>query len=237
MVVVILSIDSATSTIYLHVKQTEGNETASVSFDLGAATMEYGNNAPYYHWGRKDPMPPSTGLNNNNKLIYGTYSSVTNINTDDLATMIRNPHCYNKSAGKISYELWNVGNTSRNINVNPVIKSVYDPSPAGFHLPCSGAFQGWNESGRSYIQTTPEGLTGRYFYQLGVNLGDAIFFPSLGNRNGAENILYNHQKGEYWSVGPGGTNGNAYFLYSFTSVSTSERSYTENMSCRPVKEE
>ena len=230
---------SATSTIYLHVKQTEGTETANVSFDLGAATMNYGNNAPYYHWGRKDPMPPSTGLNNNNKLIYGTYSSVTNINTIDLATMIRNPHCYNKNRGRIYHDLWNVGNTLRDINVNSVIKSVYDPSPAGFHLPCSGAFQGWDESGRSYRQSTPAGLIGHYFYQLGPNLGDAIFFPSLGYRIDAGYVSYDGgHEGDYWSVGPGSNNGNAYNLYIYdNTVSIIERDYYWDFTCRPVKEE
>ena len=122
---------SATSTIYLHVKQTEGTATANVSFDLGAATMEYGNNAPYFQWGRKDPMVPSTGLANKNKpilgtyssfgyfseanistgmanankTIYGTYTALNNMSTADIAVTIRTPYYFNTNNGNPSLEL------------------------------------------------------------------------------------------------------------------------------------
>ena len=192
---------SATSTIYLHVKQTEGTETANVSFDLGAATMTYGNNATYFEWGRKDPMQPSNGLTNVGKPIYGTYSTIIDINTADIAATIRTPHYFNVSTGSPSLELWNVGNTATTVNINPVIKSIYDPSPIGFHIPCLGAFQGWDESGRSYWQNTI-GKQGRYFYQLGPTTGNPIFFPALGYRLGAASLSHVDVWSWYWSNCP-----------------------------------
>ena len=182
-------------------KQTEGTETANVSFDLGAATMNYGNNAPYFQWGRKDPMPPSTGLANTSKPIYGSYTAVNNTSTTNIAATIRSPYSFNTSNGNSSLELWNVGNTSTTVNVDPVIKSIYDPSPAGFHVPCSGAFQGWNESGRSYWLNTT-GKWGRYFYQLGPNTGDAIFFPALGYSNNAKSFYRVGTDTECWVATP-----------------------------------
>ena len=139
--------------------------------------MEYGNNAPYFQWGRKDPMPPSTGLSNANKPIYGTYTALNNMSTVDIAVTIRTPYYFNTSNGNPSLELWNVGNTVTTVNVDPVVKSIYDPSPIGFHLPPSGAFQGWEEAGRSYWQSTA-GKQGRFFYQLGSGIGNLVFFPS-----------------------------------------------------------
>ena len=190
---------SATSTIYLHVKQTEGTETANVSFDLGAATMNYGNNATYFQWGRKDPMPPSTGLANKNKPIYGTYTALSNINTTDIAATIRTPYYFNSDNGNPSLELWNVGNTSTTVNIDPVVKSIYDPSPAGFHLPPSGAFDGWNENNRYYLNYDTSGLKGMYLYQLAPNTGTIIFFPAFGYYlNGYSAI---DAKGYYWSAG------------------------------------
>lgn len=71
----------------------------------------------------------------------GTQDDVTsNINTTDIATTIRYPYCYNTSNTNGSLGLWCVGNTVTTINTNPVIKSIYDPSLVGYHLPCTGAF-------------------------------------------------------------------------------------------------
>ena len=210
--VVILSIDSATSTIYLHVKQTEGTETANASFDLGAATMNYGNNAPYFQWGRKDPIVPSTGLTNANKPIYGTYTALNNMSTADIAVTIRTPYYFNSSNGNPSLELWNVGNEVTTYNVNPVIKSIYDPSPAGYHVPCPGACEGWNVAGRGYHQNI-SGLWGTYIYQLGPATGNVVFFPALGYRIDYSVIGSLSGFSIYWYSGPGATNiGLGYYM-------------------------
>ena len=185
-------------------KQTEGTEIANVSFDLGAATMEYGNNAPRFQWGRKDPMPPSTGLANANKPIYGTYTALNNMSTADIAVTIRTPYYFNRNNGNPSLELWNVGNTATTVNVNPVVKSIYDPSPTGFKLPCSGACQGWGESGRIYWQNTA-GKEGYYIYQLGAGIGNPILFPAFGGLDSNGGIHAVGIGGGYWTAGPSAT--------------------------------
>ena len=115
---------SSTATIHLHIKQAESNKQAIISYNLGTATMSYGNTAPYYEWGRKDPLRPSTGLGNVNKPIYGLYTTPGTISSTAIDVTIRNPHYFNSSNGNTSLELWNVGNTVSSINVNPVIKSI-----------------------------------------------------------------------------------------------------------------
>jgi hypothetical protein len=63
-------------TFQLRVKQTEtGGLTSTITFDQNAvsaadSTYEYGINAPYYQWGRKDPMLPSNGMGNTDKPYY-----------------------------------------------------------------------------------------------------------------------------------------------------------------------
>ena len=216
-------------------KQTEGTETANVSFDLGAATMEYGNNAPYFTWGRKDPLPPSTGLANANKVIYGTYSSVNNMSTTDISVTIRTPYYFNTGYNQ-SLELWNVGSTATKVNVDPIVKSIYDPSPIGFHLPPSGAFQGWNENGRWYWQNT-SGLQGIYVYQLGIGMGEPVFFPALGNRRGASNIEYVGVYGYFWSFGAYDTGHGRRLDFRVSSVTPDGYVWRYNASsCRPVAE-
>ena len=217
-------------------KQTEGSETANASFDLGAATMEYGNNAPYFTWGRKDPMVPSTGLASAQKAIYGTYTTFNNINTTDIATTIRIPYKYNTGYGNPSHELWNVGSTATNINVNPVVKSIYDPSPPGFHLPPSGAFQGWSESKRSYFQSMT-GQSGRYFYQLGPAIGNAIFFPCLGSLSSSTQRNFVNQAGRYWSAGAASTSMGFSLIFTTSEIDPKRNllNYVGN-SIRPVLE-
>ena len=216
-------------------KQTEGTETANVSFDLGAATMNYGNNAPYFQWGRKDPMPPSTGLANTRKGTYGTYSTFAIMSTTDISKTIRTPHYFNDNVGNPSLELWDVGNTSTMVNVNPIIKSIYDPSPVGFHLPCSGASQGWEEAGRSYWQNTT-GKWGRYFYQLGPTTGNAVFFPALGYyKSGA--LIYTSEQGLYYSAGTISTVSGVFFFFFSTGVDPYHVDYRSfGFACRPVSE-
>lgn len=120
-------------------------------------------------------MPPSTGLANTSKSIYGIYTTILSLNTTDIVETVCTPYYFNNNNGNPSLELWNVGNTSTIVNVTPVVKSIYDPSPAGFHIPNTGASQGWNENGRSYWQNTA-GKQGRFFYQLGPTTGITVFF-------------------------------------------------------------
>ena len=226
---------SATSTIYLHVKQTEGTEIANVSFDLGAATMEYGNNAPYFQWGRKDPLPPSTGMANANKAIYGTYTTILDLNTTEIAATIRTPYYFNNNNGNPSLELWNVGNTNTTVSVDPVVKSIYDPSPIGFHIPCSGAFQGWDENGRFYWQNI-SGKWGRYFYQLGPTTGVPVFFPGLAWRGSGMSINETGH-GFYWGAEPSSTYTAYYLVSTYNEVRTAHSdNRVYGLSVRPVME-
>ena len=179
--------------------------------------MEYGNNAPYYQWGRKDPMPPSTGLANTSKSIYGIYTTILSLNTTDIAETVCTPYYFNNNNGNPSLELWNVGNTSTIVNVIPVVKSIYDPSPAGFHIPNTGAYQGWNENGRSYWQNTA-GKQGRYFYQLGPTTGIAVFFPALGYCSAALSVSTVGEGAHFAFATPSSTTGIYNFFFNSGSI-------------------
>ena len=116
-----------------------------------------GYNAPYYQWGRKDPMLPSSGSGNVNKTWYnadGISSTILKtVNwSNDISTIIngiQNPDmfCINTHMDDMYNNLWSADNTVTTTNDNLVIKTVYDPSPVGYCLPASNAFTGFTYNG------------------------------------------------------------------------------------------
>jgi hypothetical protein len=203
---------SLSSSIY-HIKiaQTEGTKTASTDVTLGSATLSIGNNAPVYEWGRKDPVRIYIGNANTNKPLYNaSYDVSTMYSTADIKTSILEPFAFNYAIGSTAPDLWNSGNTATTVNVNKVTKTVYDPCPSGFTLPCPGAFQDWNT--RVTIQSGT-GTSG--FIVASVNnqySGPTLFLPAMGvgswDSYWGYRILYVGSYGYYWTAGPSdGNNG------------------------------
>lgn len=194
---------SKPSAIRLYARQPESGKTSTLTYDIGINTADYGNNITSFQWGRKDPLIPSTGKGKGFKYTVSyNYVLTETINTANIAETIRNPHAFNISNGNTSYELWNVGNATTSVNMNPVVKSVYDPSPVGFHMPPSGVFQGWDARGRHSWQGT-SGWAGRYFYQYGPGVGEMIFFQVYGYRDDSGGYDESLIRGGYWTSGPG----------------------------------
>lgn len=182
-------------------------------------------NNTYYQWGRKDPMRGYINHESDMKAVFGNrLSSVGDQGSITIGTSIRNPQIFygNKGVSKTEAEdwlmkdgylnLWNnhsdvsgtrqhggtvlpTSNTYRNFWVH--LKTVYDPSPAGYMVPNAGVLhfvhKSANESwyGGSYaLNVFKSLLNGEYIddynYKVwgnGVaNNNNAIFFSSTGNR-------------------------------------------------------
>jgi hypothetical protein len=187
--------------IYVYVRQQEGNRNASVSYDVGVTTKALGDNAPFFQWGRKDPFVPSTGLGDEGKKVSTYYALAGDINTTEIANTIKNPYSFNSSSGNASNELWNVGsiNTNGAKSLIPVIKSIYDPSPIGFHVPSSGTFLGLGSNGRSSWQNT-SGKKGRNIYPFISRVGSTVFFLANGQYNGNSDWSVVGVYGNYWQA-------------------------------------
>ncbi len=144
-----------------------GNDTPQIiEVNQLSHTVFHGGNAPYYQWGRKDPMLPSDGKGSDDgpynrtldKLFYATdYPFV--INEDNkkvsLATAIQNPNVFYVISGTSNdwcsthYEnLWNTVKTGT-LHFPNSTKTVYDPSPAGYVLPPNGAISGFTRDGET----------------------------------------------------------------------------------------
>lgn len=181
----------------LSVKQEGSGKIANGTVTQAGQTGPASGTCTFYQWGRKDPFPPS------NITLYAyetTNPTMENLAQTNIQTSIINPLTF-YGTGTPSWEntsaldLWNVGNKATYVNFNSVTKSVYDPSPAGFHLPCTAAFNGfttgngkWNSTTNGYTFTTNNVET--YWQACGYRAYDSGLLSNVGSH------------GHYWSAGP-----------------------------------
>lgn len=209
-----------------------------------------GGNSPYYQWGRKDPFLPSVGTANEYKPYCGEkWSYSTEAAT--LGANIRNPvTIYNTSDRpntSTAYNLWNARNTRIDIPYDsadePVVKTVYDPCPPGFHVAPANAFTGFNTSGTntggtSYVNAAGSWHGGWDFHTGGVLQGGTLFFPTQGMRQSSSGGLSGVTTGGYcWTSGPSSESNAHSFNFNASYVypsNASSRSY--GFSVRPVRE-
>ena len=221
-----------------------GGKTAELVFKSNGEVLDNdydlknGNN-PYYQWGRKDPMLPSNGLRNVDKTCYPgspeykfKYGS-EGLNTTEIKEYIRNPHKFNiklEMDGQY-YNLWSTDNDKTVPNDEVVIKSVYDPSPVGYSLPASNAFNGFTTTG-SYTRNPAEYNVngdfnkGWYFYTKKNKQGNTVFFPAWGYRYYNTGSLYRVPTyGYYWVAGPYNRNDGRYLHFSSGYVHPMDNTY------------
>ena len=197
---------------HLTVQQTEeGSEKGSISIlQSSGGTYTYGVNAPFYQWGRKDPMLPGTGLNGLEKPYYdNNYTLLQSMSTNNLKDLTLYPYKGNGSNGygNGSLELWNKGNTATSLNNNTVCKTIYDPSPSGFVLPKPAAFTGFSGSNVSGWSA------GWNFYCQLNKTGGTIFFPAFGYRVSGGGAIHLGESGGYWSAGASTSSAYARIFY------------------------
>ena len=210
------------------VKFIAGDQSKEITIKQLANVIATGSNAPFYQWGRKDPLYPSNGMGNTTKIWYdkegipstanpmkGTFSA----GNDCIKNCILNPNLmHNRYNGDYTYyNLWSADNKTTSANDNPVNKTIYDPCPVGFKLPASNAFTGFTTTGESVSSSTQVNGTwsssekGWYFYTNSEKT-QSIFFPALGYRS------YSPMRpgsigtqGCFWSAHPV-AKGNNYYL-------------------------
>lgn len=176
----------------------------------------------YYQFGRKDAFPGS------NQVAEGSFTTNAGSNIT-FERAIQNPgHYYvngDKSAwtvgGSYGYNnLWSAKNTAYGFNDNPVVKTIYDPSPVGFSLPASNAFtrfttHGQNTNNRSQYNVSGNWSDGWNFY-TDDSKTRTMFFPVTGYRSKQHGgIMSPSATGHFWSAMPA-EGFNACYLYFFS---------------------
>ena len=192
----------------LSLKQDNSGYTAScITSQQGEDAI--GGNAPFYSWGRKDPICPSTRdfesestqfyidktlYNQNNVKLPLTIEDISSGAKLSMGKTIQNPGTFFAMIGGYlpkMYDLWNstYGVSPNNtITKSDVVKTIYDPSPVGYKIPTVNVFTGFTSTGKLSSTDTEWNLNntainnGLSFYTQGWEKGLLDFWPTSGNR-------------------------------------------------------
>ena len=156
----------------------------------------------FYQFGRKEAFP---GIETS-KLAAGSHFTENAGDNMSIKNGIQNPGSFytwgiNWNTNYGYYNLWSADNTvtgSYNVgNDNPVVKTVYDPSPVGFKMPASNAFTGFTADGQNGGTKNVDGTDSQtYQNNFGYNFWTSssktatIYFPASGYRDGSDGSLY-----------------------------------------------
>ena len=231
---------SAPRKVRVKVEQTVANggvkQSAYITITQNPGNARQGYNT-LYQFGRKDAFPGT------NTLAEGSFS-VENSSGYSLQNTIQHPDIFYTSNSGYYYfyfkNLWSADNTSEGFNDNPVVKTVYDPCPAGFHMPASNAFTGFTTDGQN---DGPKNVSGAWDYGWTFNnkisSPDAtVYFPASGyyyNHNGSLGDVGIY--GYYWSAVPYNTYEGCYLrFHSIDVYPQKDESRSSGFAVRPVSE-
>ncbi len=183
-------------------QKTPGKQHATITIEQEPNSAKE-ISSTFYQFGRKDAFPgtdttPDGSFNNNG----GDNMSVMNGIQHPETFYTYGSTWYN---GYNQYNLWSMDNTTTSFNDNAVVKTIYDPCPAGFHMPASNAFTGFTTNGQN---NGPMNVSGAWDYGWNFNnkisSPDAtVYFPASGYRNAYSGSLgYVGFDGNYQSAGP-----------------------------------
>ena len=159
-----------------------------------------------YQFCRKDAFPgtdttPDGSFNKNG----GNYMSIQNGIQHPETFYTWGDSWYN---GYDKYNLWSMNNTTGGLNDNAVVKTIYDPCPAGFHMPASNAFTGFTTTGQNTSTQSELNVSGAWDYGWNFNnkitSPDAtVYFPASGYRYSSDGSLRDvGDCGYYWVAVP-----------------------------------
>ena len=205
--------------------------TQTITVKQKAHTItELGNNT-YYQWGRKDPFVGAIldGSTSKNKTWYDASGTA---HTNQLPPIsgfsyynacitsgITWPNTFstNNYMDYKYYNLWSANNNTTAANDHSVVKTIYDPCPAGYKMPPSNAFTGFTTTGQYTNNLSQFNVSGVWnngwnFY-CDPSKTQTVFFPASGGRNYLSAVPYNvGSNAYYWTAGPINTN-NGRHLY------------------------
>ena len=190
-----------------------------------------------YQFGRKDALPGvqtvSDGSFNEDG---GNNMSVTNGIQHPEIFYTWGSSWYN---GYSQYNLWSMDNTVTDGNDNAVVKTIYDPCPAGFHMPASNAFTGFTTNGQG---NGPKNVSGAWDYGYNFNnkitSPDAtVYFPASGYRGYVGSLGAVGYFGFSWSAVPNNTYYGYFLILNSGNVVPQNTNYRSfGYSVRPVAE-
>ena len=210
---------SAPRSVKVKVEQTQG-QAGGKQVGYITITQNPGNTrqgyATFYQWGRKDALPGTDAI------AQGNYSYDNTLGGHSIGEGIQHPekmliHVMAANydwCNATYYNLWSMDNTVKGFNDNAVVKTIYDPCPAGFHMPASNAFTGFTTNGQNtggQWNTSGEWNYGWNFNNRITSPDATVYFPASGWRRSGDGWLSDvGSSGWYWSAVPNVTD-NSFF--------------------------
>lgn len=243
----------AARNVMVKIIQEESGISQIITINQRPSSASVSGRNPYFQFGRKDPMLPGDTKTNGilaERTYYSeNYEFIKNGSAAvSIGESIQNPHVlYRDKSAESQFDwcsgmysnLWSADCTSSAGNDDSIVKTIYDPSPAGYRLPGPNVFTGFTTTGTN-VNFTIELINGTL---LGKDDGWALycvdadgqasttFFPFLGCRRPNDGALDVAYVGYYWTAMP-------YIMQIFSAGLNPKEDFHKSyaFSVRPVKE-
>lgn len=195
----------------------------------------------FYQWGRSVPMICGESADSTSKSVnYGARVVKEDSKAGSIGEGIQNPSVfyagsaspYNWFGEKSYYNLWDAGCQNTGSSDNRVIKTVYDPCPAGYRMPGGNTFTGFSKT--AVIGEFEHG----WLFKKDSADTEGVFFPAAGCRYYSDGAIYGAGERGYVWLASSNSQDNAYYLYFYSSFVSSQYSYYRSYahSVRPVRD-
>lgn len=257
----------------------EVGATRTITVRQNRAYASVNNTA--YQWGRKDPMPGLISNSKisamiRNKPIFGEdrlnwpsdglkCDNVFRVSPRTISSSIQNPSKFNAYTASSTDDnttysnLWNANEINHykddggltNIGTVATVKTVYDPSPAGFCVPPAGAYKGFGpendfnfDAGTTIANGNCTGAWGALEEGYGLDFycnldgtGDTNHFPATGYRDNTSTGYVVYTIGYCWTAIPNAGTSGLYLMFRSSRINLVNQSHvTYAFSVRSVKE-
>ena len=240
----------------LTIEQQAGNGGIKASSPVVITQNPYSvkqNAVTLYQFGRKDAFPGTDTFYDGSSSTPSTtaFTLIAHASRQSIGTTIQNPDKFYAVSGlstdfynQTYCNTWSANNTKLNNRSNDaIVKTIYDPCPAGFHMPASKAFTGFTTTGLNSTNPTEFNVSGawnagwNFYTQLNpTSTTPTIFFPALGIRFSSDGSLaFMDNIGYFWSALPDNSyNGCSMSLGQASILMLSSTSRSSGCAVRPV---
>ena len=162
-----------------------------------------------YQWGCKDAFP------GNDMIVPEGFFYRDGGNHLTIPTGIQNPennYGFQDNWWHYYYfwtNLWSANNTTMQLSDVPVVKTIYDPCPAGYRLPGSFAFTGFTKTGNQATRIENLNVLGSPWstgleFNNKITAPDAsVYFHASGYRYWiGGTLVHSGEEGSYWTAAP-----------------------------------
>ena len=217
-------------------QRTLGRQYATITIEQNPGGFKE-NFSTYYQFGRKDAFPGETKSFASILMETGDNMSITNSIQNPKTVYLSGLGWKNRFS---QYNLWSMDNTTTGFNDNAVVKTIYDPCPAGFHMPASNAFSVFeiNNPYDGELNVSGGWDHGWNFNNKVFSPDATVFFPALGYCSFTLGLVSDMDSdGCYWTAVPYDTQLGCNLFFNSRIVNLRKDFYRyASLTVRPVSE-